>query len=621
MGKSMSQPDRVSGNHLEETLALDAARSKSASMRDRVAARLSTALADRRLPLVVCILAVIAMLPAVTGGWQFDDYFHRVTMLGYGDSKPIQVFVQYIDRAHNLSQIDFGTMPWWGSPDLHQAFLRYASTLTMMLDYRLWPNHPALMHLHSLLWLAAAVFVAALLYREVLGGIWVAGLAALMYALDGAHAVPAAYLANRNALIACCFGFLSVLAFVRWRKYGQWQTRWLSVLMLALSLSAYEMGLATAAYLFSYALIMDRDAIRERLRRLLPHGAVLGAWALIYKLGNFGSQGSGFYLDPLHDPLGFAGSFCQRAAFLLMGQWSPLPAEMSMANAPGTSEFLYISVFSFAIAAIVAALFLPLILRDRLARFWGLGALLSLIPIAAVGPENRLLGFVGLGSMALLAQLTQFVFERPSVAPVPRVWRGFALAATLLLLLLHLIAAPFLAIARIDYQATVSSRMMRAMASVPSDSRIASQDLVLINPPDHIYLVTAIWAVHRLENLPMPRHMRALSSGGELEVTRAGPQSLRVRFPGGFFPTATSRYFRSHNDRFSAGQRLELPGLSITVEALDARGDPAQVLYELPVPLEDSSLRWMSWQDGVYVPWSPPALGQTEKLPTGRGIY
>ena len=186
------------------------------------------------------------MLPALTGGWQLDDYFQRVTLLGYGDSKPINTFIQYIDRAHNLSQMDFGTMPWWGSPDLHQAFLRYASTLTMMLDYRLWPNYPALMHLHSLLWLAAAVLVAAFLYREVMGATWVAGLAALMYALDGAHAVPAAYLANRNALIACCFGFLSVLAFVRWRKHGHATTRWLSVLMLALALSAGEMGLATA---------------------------------------------------------------------------------------------------------------------------------------------------------------------------------------------------------------------------------------------------------------------------------------------------------------------------------------------------------------------------------------
>ena len=590
-------------------------------MRDRVAAGIRTALADRRLPLVVAILAAIGMLPALTGGWQIDDYFQRVTLLGYGDSTPINTFIQYIDRAHNLSQMDFGTMPWWGSPDLHQAFLRYASTLTMMLDYRLWPNHPALMHLHSLLWLSAAVLAAALLYREVMGATWVAGLAALMYALDGAHAVPAAYLANRNALIACCFGFLSVLAFVRWRKHGRATTRWLSVLMLALSLSAGEMGLATAAYLFSYALTVDRDGIRARLMRLLPHGAVLGAWALIYKLGNFGSHGSGFYVDPLHDPLGFAGSFCQRAAFLLMGQWSPLPAEMSMANAPGTSAFFHLSVFSFVVAAIVAVLFIPLVVRDRVARFWGLGALLSLVPIGAVGPENRLLGFVGLGSMALLAQLTQALFAGSFVASAPRVWKGFAWAATLLLLLIHLIAAPFLGIARIAYQANVSSRMKRAMASVPSDPQIASQDLVLINPPDHIYLVTAIWAVNRLDNLPMPRHMRALSTGGTLEVTRVGPRSLQVRFPDGFFPTAFSRYLRSQNERFSVGQHFELPGLSVVVEALDARGDPEQVLYEFPVPLEDPSLRWMSWHDGVYVPWTPPASVRPRQFSPERGIF
>ena len=159
------------------------------------------------------------------------------------------------------------------------------------------------------------------------------------------------------------------------------------------------------------------------------------------------------------------------------------------------------------------------------------------------------------------------------------------------------------------------------MASVPSDPRIASQDLVLINPPDHIYLVTAIWAVHRLENLPVQRHMRALSSGGELEVTRVGPTSLRVRFPGGFFPTEFSRYLRSPNERFAAGQHFELPGFSVTVESLDAQGDPDKVLYEFPVPLEDPSLRWMNWQDGVYVPWTPPAVGNTQRFSPERGIW
>jgi hypothetical protein len=619
MEKSTAQSKRASADQFGQTPGAEAVGSNPRSFAQRVAAGTTTALASRRMPLVVAILAAIGMLPALSAGWEMDDCFQRATLLGLGDSKPINTFIQYIDRAHNLAQMDFGTMPWWGSPDLHQAFLRYASALAMMLDYRLWPNYPALMHLHSLLWLSAAVLVAALLYREVMGATWVAGLAALMYAIDGAHAVPASYLANRNALIACCFGFLSVLGFVRWRTLGRARMRWLSVVMLALALSAGEMGLGTVAYLVSYALTVEQDDIKARLTRLLPHGGVLGAWALIYKLGNFGSHGSGFYVDPARDPLGFAGSLCQRAAFLMMGQWSPLPAEMSMGPAPGSSAYYHLSVFSFVVAAIVVALFVPLILRDRVARFWGLGLVLSLVPIGAVGPENRLLGFVGLGSMALLAQLAQAVFAGSLDAP--RVWKGLAWIATLLLLLLHVVAAPLLGIARLGYQTTVDSRMNRAMASVPSDAQIASQDLVLVNPPDHIYLVTSIWAVRRLDNLPMPRHLRALSTGGTLEITRVGPRSLQVRFPKGFFPTAFSRYVRSQNDHFSLGQRFELPGLSVVVEALDAQGDPEQVRYDFPVPLENPSLRWMSWHDGVYVPWTPPAIGQTQTFSPERGIF
>ena len=256
-----------------------------------------------------------------------------------------------------------------------------------------------------------------------------------------------------------------------------------------------------------------------------------------------------------------------------------------------------------------------------MARFWGLGAVLSLVPIAAVGPENRVLGFVGLGSMALLARLTEFVFARAYVASIPRVWKGFAWTMTLILLLNHVVAAPLLGLARIAYQGKVNSRLDRAMASVPEDPQLASQDLVLINPPDHVYLVGEIWAVKRLENSPMPRHIRELSTGGTFEVTRVGPRSLEVRFPNGFFSTDFSRYLRSPNERFSAGQHVELPDLSVTVESLDREGDPVEVLYEFSVALEDPMLRWIRWHDGVYVPWTPPSIGKAEMFSPERGIW
>lgn len=584
---------------------------------------LDSILSHRRLPLALAALAPLLLLPALGAGWQFDDHFHRSRIAGYGDANPIHIFVPYDGNPdHNLAQMEAGTLPWWASRDLHMAFLRYASTLTTLLDYQLWARHPAWMHLHSLLWLSAVVVAAALLYRRVLGATWVAGLAALLYAVDEAHSWPATYLANRNALIATSMGVLSLVCFVGWRQEGR---RWgglFSAVLLALAMSAGEMALATAGYLLAYALMLDRGSLKQRLAPLMPHAVVLGGWALIYKLGGFGAHGSGFYVDPLRDPVSFASAFVERARLLLLGQWTPIPAEMGLIYAPGSDKAFELQVISMAVVVTLAVLFIPMAVRDRVARFWGAGVLLSLLPIAAVGPENRVLFFVGLGSMGLLAQLVQIAFLGGPATTRWRAWRLVARSAVIVLLPIHLLVAPRLALSGIDRQANASAAMLRAIASVSDDPVIATQDLILINPPDHVYVVTAIPVVKQLDHLPRPRRIRALSAGTSgLTVTRVGPRALRVHFPKGLFPSVFSRYMRSPGDRFDVGQRFPLSGFAAVVEHLDPQGDPDDVLYEFAVPLEDKSLRWLRWNDGVYVPWDPPAIGESEVLPPSRGIF
>jgi hypothetical protein len=48
--------------------------------------------------------------------------------------------------------------------------------------------------------------------------------------------------------------------------------------------------------------------------------------------------------------------------------------------------------------------FWPLLRRSATARFWGGGMALALVPACATLPANRLLFFVGLGGMGLLAE-------------------------------------------------------------------------------------------------------------------------------------------------------------------------------------------------------------------------
>ena len=86
--------------------------------------------------------------------------------------------------------MDLGLYPWWTYPGLKAEFLQALTVLTHRLDYALWPDSPVLMHAHSLLWLGAAVAATAAFYRRMLGATWVAGVAALLFAVDDARGRP-----------------------------------------------------------------------------------------------------------------------------------------------------------------------------------------------------------------------------------------------------------------------------------------------------------------------------------------------------------------------------------------------------------------------------------------------
>jgi hypothetical protein len=479
------------------------------------------------------------------------------------------------------------------------------------------------MHAHSLLWLGALVVAVALLYRRILGPTWVAGLAALLYAIDEAHAAPAAYIANRNALIATCFGVLSLLCFVRARHEG-WRPglAW-SALFLTLGLAAGEMALATAIYLAAYAVFLDPAPWPRRIAALVPNGLVLGTWAAIYKLGRFGARGSGFYLDPASEPLAFVRALGDRALYLLIGQWTPLAADLGSRYESGSVEAIRFRWLAIAFLTLLTLLLSPLLRSDKVARFWCAGSLLSILPIAATGPQNRLLFFVGLGSMALLAQMAQRFEPWTAVAQGSPLGRLATVLFTGLLFFFHLVISPLTTPWNAGADRRLGERMMAAVATVPGDAAIAEQDLVIVNPPQHVYFVTSIPVIKPLEGQPLPRHLRALANGkSAMRVTRVDEHTLDLDLESGLFPDPFSRYFRGHGAPLAAGHRVVLTGMTAEVLKLGGAGDPVAIRYRFERPLEDPSLRWLRWEGRGYVAWTPPAIGRSVALPsTGDALF
>lgn len=577
-------------------------------------------LGHRRLALHLALLAVLLTLPALWIGWQLDDHYLRMIMLGRAENLPgpLEAFV-FLDGDPEVNRLytEFGVLPWWTVEDFRISFLRYVSLLSSWLDYSLWPGSAVLMHLHSLLWLGSVIALATHLYRRLIGpeGL-AAGLAALLYAVDEAHSAPAAWLANRNALVATCFGLLCLIAHDRWRRGRDPRWALLSVLFLALGLASGELALATAGYLAAYALFLDPAPPGRRFASLLPAGIVLGAWAGIYRLLGFGVHGSGLYLDPLGDPAAFLRACVDRAPLLLMGQWTPLPADLGSLLDGGPARALWwVAVL---VTVLIGCVLVPILRTDAVARFWTAGMLLALVPACATAASNRLLLFAGLGAMGLLGQL----LAREWSARPERPERRRRLAATLAVIavIVHLGIAPLLKPGGAYSVKLLGDSQTAAVASLPDGETIEGKDLIVVNAPDYLVYVSHIPTLLLLEDRSLPRRGFGLATAPlAAELTRSDESTLRVSLAGSLFTGPLSGLYWSPENPFRPGDAVTLETLTVTVLATTPGGEPTDLAFEFAVPLEHPSLCWVRWEDGAFVPFTPPGVGETVRLDAPLG--
>jgi hypothetical protein len=375
------------------------------------------------LPFIAVILAVGLTFPSLWNGFVLDDHTHRNVLLA---DIPMSVrFMSALNLFCFMSEENswqardgkkVGIVPWWSPEDSKICFFRPLTSITHWLDYQFWPDRPILMHLQSLAWFGMLVFLVAILYRRILGVKWVAGLAALFFALDPAHGIPVGFLANRNALIACVFGVLCLLGHDQWKQKGWKPGFLLGPLCFALALLSAEAGIAIGAYLLSYTLFLEQGSIRKRLIHLTPYALVFLPWAVTYVLLDCGSRNIPLYTDPLNEPLLYLKAIFFRAPVYLLGQWT-LPIGFHSINWPSMIHRAGL-IFS----ALLVFILIPFIRKDRTAQFWTLGMFLSLLPICAVQSQDRNLLFVGLGAMGLLAQWIYWVMHTGWNIP-SRLWR------------------------------------------------------------------------------------------------------------------------------------------------------------------------------------------------------
>lgn len=580
-------------------------------------------LQSKRAPQLALLAAILLALPSVRMPLVLDDLWHRATLqndtrwIPHAQS-PLRLFDFATGDPEAVARmVKSGLAPWWTFPTLRISFLRPLSSLTHVLDYALWPSSTVLMHVHSIAWYAAVVYLASHLYRRWLGPIssLASSIATLFYAIDHNHGMVVGWIAHRNALVATAFALGTLLLHdIATRRPRPGVLPFATASALGLALCGGESAISTAFYLAAHAVFLDTRTPRERLRSLSPSIVVLLGWMVAYRALHFGASGSGMYVDPWHAPLAYATNLVAHVPLLL-------GAELG-APTPDVYPFLptFAKVAFVLAAAIVVAWAGRVILwmvqegDQRLrqtAAFLASASALSVFPPSATFPSGRTLLIAGFGMMGLLGLACSATLENATWARAP--WgnksRPLIRAYAAWSWLGHLLLAPPLFLLSLHSMVMLDRVIHELGAGVPADGSAVGKRLVLVNAPDtalSYYLI----GVHLEEGRAPPSRMLIMAGGRrDSRFSRTGERTFVVHEDGGFYRTGTELLFRSVDPPLPIGTTVAFEDLTVWVSHTTEDGVPDEATFVFSKDLDQYVFR--KWVGRTLVPCALPSIGQT----------
>jgi hypothetical protein len=534
-----------------------------------------------RASLGIAALAFVLTLPAIAMGLTADDFDLALAVR----QDPLSAYAYHSrDPVLRVAQLtaarESGAVPWWTDLAVHHAFLRPLSSLSLALDFTLWPSAPWLMHVENALLFGLVVLLAAAIYRELGLSARACGIATAFYAVQGGQSMTNGWIAGRSTLLATLFGLLAV----RWFLAARGGKPWAALLAFVAALASGEAGVAALAYIAAAAGL--------QLKRLWSFGLVVAVWLVLYKLGGYGAEYSGFYADAAHDPWVFAVTLLCAVPIYLA---SALTLPFASLSGAWPLAMPILTLLSLGILYLSHKLWLPWLQRDPRARVLGLGAVLSILPLGSSPPQDRLVAFIALGVCGLLALIMEERLGPNSVLPQRGARHLFRY---------HALWAPILCVP-ISFGAHgmfVGGGGALLDKVVGADMRPVLLLNVSSTLPVHFFSTKRRWFGEARPTLDV-----LYSGASDLVIERPGEQTLVLTAARGYM---ASRYERLERDPsrhpLQAGEVVEVQRMR--AEVLEVKGGaPTRVRFDFVRPLDE--LRAFAWQGHALEAVALPAVG------------
>lgn len=564
---------------------------------------------------VIVVAGLLLHLPALWMGFYADDYLHQLVLRGETPMKPWALF-DFGYLADWEGGQDPGSIPWWTSLDWKARFFRPLASLSLWLDHALFGEAPVGYHVTSLVLYALLLVLVYDLY-QVLGlsrrvALW----ALALFVCSTESALPVAWLANRNSLLAVLFTTAAICAVSRYRRWGLGAATATALGCGVLAALSKESG--TAAFLLVAAYLWrERSASadpRERRRQTAVAAMAAGlsvVHAGVLLLGDYGTN-SLFYSMPWSQPAAYLERLGMLVATSGLALASPASTDVLTVMPELTLPFLALATP----VTLALALWVWRSLREEASiGFFALWMALTLLPQAAAQLSDRLLFGASVASSAFVALLVTRAFRRDGPR---RVITRVAAGALLL------VAGPLSAVGlvgQVGFLVGMAKDLRDATLSADVGPAELGHREVFVLQAHNAFVPFVIHTTWGIENDDHDLTFRVLQGGRRgIEWTREDERSCTFTALGErpFLDDPFEYVYRSHELDAVPGTIWQVEVFQVEAVDVDERG-LRSIRVRFDESLDTPRYRFLVDRDGRLTSIAPPAVGETIVVPEVAG--
>lgn len=600
----------------------------------------------------MAILGFFISLYYLHTGFYYDDYYQQLAVskkpevrafdqdkLIYSDVNGLYAIIDNNPERTRFLK-DKGLVPWW-TPDYTRVFFwRPLASLSLLIDYTCWPDHPWLMHMHNSILFFLLLLILGMVFRRIFPARYFAPLAALVFIVSGIMVMPVAWLANRHSLLAVGLGLTAFLFLDFYYHTKKIQFLCISSFFFLLTLLASEMGVAFLAFLFGYTLFLAKGSLKRKIISLLPFILILITWRIVYNGIGAGVIGSSSYIDPLASPDKFIAAFFLRIPFSLSRLFLSIPANAgSYLSEPA---LLVVVIILYLILAGLALFFSRYAKGCKYCYFWLSVILFSLVPLSASSPTDRQLIYPLIGMAGFIIQLLHlFMIRKDKI-----IYRKIISIIIFCIILgvngvtgvIQIFTGPFTMAAL--------TRFIDKFMDFGDDPGLSGQQLVIVYPPA-IHFLYSLSIKRLFDDLPLPRSIGVLSAGiVPSTVIRTSKNRLLIKPDEGFYPPPEPlpilkntpgyyiglAYSLMRLERISVdtlyhpriGEIITLPGITGEVTQLTDDNRIKAIEFTFTNHIDSGTYRFVywDWSQQKYRPFRFPEVGEEIRFTSkGSPVY